>query len=665
MAYNNVELAFILLLLGAVAAGLARSWKTAGWTATAFVAAGTVLAWTAALPVVLGGSRVYAFVLRLPGFGSELAVSLDPLGAGFLLLVTGISLIATYYSIGYMGSYRHERSGRFYSLLLLFVAGMMGVVCVSDRLFFIVFWELMTLVSYFLVTFESSDPRAVRAGFKYFIMTHIATAGLLIAAIVLWRATGSFSFEAHEKGLSDMSAVLSNALLALYLIAFATKAGIFPLGDWLPDAHPAAPSGVSAILSGVMIKLGAYGVLRVFWGWIADSGSQAEALTWGVIIAALGTVSAFVGGVTAMRENDAKRLLAFSSISQTGYIFLAIGIGVSFSGPQGSSVLALLGMLGAGFHILNDAVYKSLLFMNAGSILYSTGTRDLDRVGGLWPVMPAAATAGLIGVLSLAGLPPTNGFASKWVIYQSAISGGLDYAPFIAAAVVAFFVSLSTLAYSLKYFGTAFLGAPAASSDEAAPLPKTMSQAQGILAVFCVVVGLSPFWMMKLIGSVFGLGLSTVYDVGRAGGLASAPAGGVAPAFWSPLVAFAGLIVCFAIAELVRRSGRAAVREVPVWYGGEEHPSDEVRFRAAGLYSPFNDAFTKVYPHVPIPRLPSIRRLRSLLDLDAWLYNPIVRGGGAAVDKISRSHVGVPQLYMIWQVAGMAAVLAILILVVR
>jgi len=665
MVCTNVEIAFALLLVGALVSCCMRSWRLAGWVATAFTGIATLLAWNDGLNVLLSGSTIQGPIAALPRFGSQLAVTLDPLSAGFVMLITGVSLMATVYSIGYMEHYPRESPRRFYALLQLFIAGMVGVVSVSDWLFFIVFWEVMTLASYFLVTFERSDPQAVRAGFKYFIMTHVATAGLLITAIVLWGNTGSFAFEAHKSGLSFMGFPLRSLLLALYLLAFTTKAGIFPMGDWLPDAHPTAPSGVSAILSGVMIKLGAYGVLRVFWGMLPHIGRQGEIMTWGTIIVFLGTLSAFVGGLTAMKENDSKRLLAFSSISQSGYIFLALGIGIAFSASAKLSSLALLGLLGAGFHILNDGIYKSLLFMNAGSILYSTGTRDLNKVGGLSSVMPLAAAAGLVGVASLSGLPPTNGFASKWLIYQSSISGGLRFAPFVIVAVVAFFISLSTLAYSLKYYNAAFLGKPAAEGRRPTNIPATMTFAQCVLALACIVIGLAPVWAIKPIVSVFGASLPETFSVGAASSLAAIPAYGAVPAVWSPVALFAVFLICFAIAEGIRGSGKAKTRAVPSWYGGEEHTDDEVRYRAHGFYSPFNQAFAKVYPHLPIPRLPSIKRLRSALDFDSWLYGPLVRWGGGLVDRISRSHAGIPQLYMVWQVVGMIVVLVLLFVLIR
>ena len=290
MAYTNVEIALLLLIIGAVVSLVARSWRAAGWAATLFVGAASVFAWVDALKVLSTGEVLSGSAVPLARFGSNLVVSLDPLGAGFLLIITGVSFFATLYSVGYMGIYKQQSPSKFYLLLQLFIAGMIGVVSVADWLFFIVFWELMTLASYFLVTYERSDGTAVRAGFKYFIMTHVATAGLLLSAIVLWRTTGSFAFNYHQIGLAGMSFGLRNLLLALYLIAFATKAGIFPFGDWLPDAHPAAPSGVSAILSGVMIKLGAYGVLRIFFDVLGDIGTRTELVTWGTIIAGLGAV---------------------------------------------------------------------------------------------------------------------------------------------------------------------------------------------------------------------------------------------------------------------------------------------------------------------------------------------------------------------------------------
>ncbi|MDH7602715.1 MAG: proton-conducting transporter membrane subunit, partial [Armatimonadota bacterium] len=596
MFQSNVEIAFLALVVGAIIAGIPRSWRTAGWLAAIFVGAAAVLCWLDAVDVLAGGKTLHSLVLNIPFFAASLAVDLDPLGAGFLILMITVTFLAAIYSIGYMSEEKTEKPFRFYTPLLLFAAGMVGVVSVQDWLMFFVFWELMTLASYLLVVFKKEDPIVQRASLKYFIMTHVASVGLLVAAIVLWHKTGSFSFGDQAAALKNSTLLLRNTLLALYFLAFATKAGIFPLGDWLPDAHPAAPSGVSAILSGAMIKLGAYGILRVFWQLMSDGLTRTELLTWGVIIAAFGTVSAFVGGVTAMRENDFKRQLAFSSIGQTGYIFLALGIGIALLKSHRFEPIALLAMLGAGFHMLNDAVYKSLLFMNAGSVLYSTGTSDLRKVGGLFAVMPGVAIAAFVGVLSLSGLPPTNGFASKWVIYQSAVSAGLVFSPFLVMAVIAFFASLSTFAYSLKFFyGSAFLEPP---SEEYEPrrLPLTMSFSQVLLAVICIAIGLVPVLAVDSVASVFQMPRHALYRVGAFGELATNPVAHPLSAVWNPVGLALALIVCFALAEWVRGLGKAKVRAVPNWHCGEEHPEKEVRFRAQDFYAPFNEIFAKVYP---------------------------------------------------------------------
>ena len=321
--------------------------------------------------------------------------------------------------------------------------------------------------------------------------------------------------------------------------------------------------------------------------------------------------------------------------------------------------------MGAGFHILNDAVYKSLLFMNAGSILYSTGTRNLNKVGGLSGIMPIVAVTAFVGVFSLSGLPPTNGFASKWLIYQATVAGGLQFAPFVAGAILAFFVGMCTLAYSLKFYNSAFSGKPGVRETDAPGMPKTMIFPQVVLALVCVGIGLSPFWAMELIGSIFGSRLSEVVHVGAAGGLTTIPVGGALAAAWNPIMLVIALIVCIVVAEMIRNAGRPETRTVPSWYGGEEQVDDEVRYRAKGLYAPFNQVFAGIYPRVPLPRLPSLKRLRPVFDLDSWLLDPLLRAAGKTVDTISRSHVGTPQLYMIWQIAGMVVVLTVLFLVIR
>lgn len=588
MASVYVQITFGLLLVGAILASLMRSWRSAGWVAAIFVGAATISAWAVGLPILLKGQVAQSSVLRLP----VVTMSLDPLGAAFLMLITGVCLLATIYSIGYMTIYKTGSPGKFYCLLQLFIAAMIGVVCVADWLLFIIFLEIMILISYLLITYEKSSNTS-RAGFKYLVITHIATVGLLAVIIVLWKATGSFAFEAHQMGLALVSPVLKQVLLALYLIAFATMAGIFPMGNWLPAANSAAPSGVSAIISGVMIKLGVYGVLRIFLGAFDMIGDY---FSWGMAIVLLGILSAFAGGLAAIKENDSKRLLAFSSMSQSGFIFLPIGIAVVFAGERGLSSIAVLGLLAAGFQILNDAVYKTLLFMTAGSVLYSTGQRDLNKVGGLASLMPVTAVVALVGILSLSGLPPTNGFASKWMIYQSLISGGHQFVPLVIIAFTAFFAGLCVVAYSLKFYNTIFLGRPAAAEKEPVKAPCIMVLPQAILAIICLVIGLAPYNALKLVGSAIGIAPENIFNIGSLGALNTIVGGGAESALWNPAVIFIALVICFLIAEIIRKAGGSKSRNVATWYGGEELSDTDIRCRAHGFYSPFNEVIEKIFP---------------------------------------------------------------------
>jgi len=659
--------AFIVLVAGAaVTAPLAAGKRLIGWVATLFVAAAAALTWLVAFRVIAGGPVASVSLFTLPGLGASLTLGIDGLSAIFLLLITGVSLVSAFYSIDYMTHYRGQNLARFYSPLLLFIAGMIGVVVVTDWFFFFIFWELMTLSSYFLVVFEKEKAESLKAGFKYFLMTHVATAGMFAAAIILWTRTGSFSFAAAQSGLVDLartSALLFHFVLALWFGGFATKAGLYPVGDWLPDAHPAAPSGASALLSGVMIKLGVYGILRVFLGMLPAAANDTAIITWGAVIAGLGTISALVGSLTAVREDDCKRLLAFSSISQMGYILLAVGVALALR-PI-SPPLAGLALLAGLFHLFNEAIFKALLFMNAGAVVYRTGTRDLNRVGGLGRIMPYTAGAALFAALALAGLPPLNGFASKWLIYQAAIFGGFRFPLFLALAIAALFISMVTLAYSLKFVGAAFLGKLAGAAETDREPGWTMTTAQLLLTLACVGIGLFPGVVLGLLRSACAL-LSpgpAALAAGPPYQMAFSLNGAVGA--WNPALVTIVFLICGGLAYGLYRLGGAPVREVESWYGGEVHADELVRFRARGFYSPFGRAIARSYPMLRAPHVRVPRLLYRIADIDSWLYNPIVRAGKRLTTHFSRTHVGIPQMYMLWLVVGAALVVGLLFALVR
>jgi hydrogenase-4 component B len=605
-------------------------------------------------------------IFAIPSLGAGLSVSVDHLSALFLILIGLISLLATLYSYRYMEIYPHQSLARFYHCLILFIAGMIGVVSVSDMFFFFVFWEFMTLSSYFLVIYEMEDPVSVRAGFKYFIMTHIGTVAMFIGAILLQTEVGSFAFSRLREAMAAMiesNSVRLSFILALFLLGFGTKAGMYPVGTWLPDAHPAAPSGISAILSGVMIKMGVYGFLRLFFFLLPFSNVS---MAYGIIIAAFGALSLFMGTLSALMQHDSKRLLAFHSIGQIGYILLGIGTGLAFL--QTSPVLSAVATMAGMYHALNHAIFKGLLFLNAGSILYKTGTRDLNQLGGLYSVMPATAWVTLIASFSIAGMPPFNGFVSKWLIYQATIIGGVGSPVFILFGLLAIFISAVTLASFIKFFSASFGGVLGKKLETLLrpgfDVPSSMRFPQNILALLCLLLGIFPwiplhFIYNSLTGSEYGAALAQFTDVfgGSALGLTLVMGGVEGSGVWLPIVGLGIFGICLWLAFYISSLGKAGSRRVPIWNCGEVYEPDEVRYRAGSFYLPFVSRFE----HLVSLGLPSIHlkrpdRIYRGLDFDQRVYYPFVDSFIRLSQMFRKTHLGIPQTYMLFQVVGIVLV---------
>jgi hydrogenase-4 component B len=440
-------------------------------------------------------------------------------------------------------------------------------------------------------------------------------------------------------------------------LGFATKAGILPMGDWLPDAHPVAPSGMSATLSGALVKLGIYGLVRLFCSFLVVSPSLRM---WGIILALAGTGSLFVGTLTALRQTDTKRLMAFSTIGQIGYICLGLGTGVYCLHMH--PALAPIALAGAIFHAVNHACFKSCLFLGAGSVLYRTGQRDMDKLGGLAGFMPYTTGTTAISSLSIAGVPPFNGFASKWLIVAGCILAGMRFPLFLVLGLIALFISLATLASFLTVLGSVFLG----KADETLGIeevPISMVVPQVVLAALCVLLGIFPQLMLRFVGHA----IADVTGMTAAGVDASRIWGGLflidgSPvAFWSPLAMLAALATLALLSYAIQRAGGAQVRSVPVWYCGEEHAPATVRYPASSFYLPFKHAFQGIYPSgkVHVPRFPAL--LRRALDFDQWLYVPAVKAMDTAADRVSRTHVGILQIYLLWIVIGAIIVTGIML----
>jgi len=466
-----------VLVGGGILALLAgRSPRVSSAVGSSSAVIGSVLGLFAAADVLRSGVTGRMSVPWNVPYGS-FTLEIDALAAWFLLPVFGLSALAAVYGHEYLMAWRERRSlGPPWFFFNLLVAGMAMVIVSANAVLFLVAWEVMALASYFLVTFESDQEAVREAGWTYLVATHLGTAFLLAMFCLLGGGKDSLDFDRFGPASGGVREG-AGAIFLLALIGFGTKAGFVPMHVWLPDAHPAAPSHVSAVMSGVMIKTGIYGLVRTL-GFLG-----APAPWWGWTLIGIGLLSGLVGILFALGQRDLKRLLAYSSVENVGII--AMGLGLSLVGRAAGSVpIALLGMAGALLHVLNHALFKGMLFLGAGAVLHATGTREMDRLGGLWRTMPWTGAAFAVGATAIAGLPPLNGFAGEFLIYLGAFSAAATAAPESAAPALAIIGGLALVgglaaACFAQAFGLIFLGSP---RSEAAAHAHPTAPAMRILA---------------------------------------------------------------------------------------------------------------------------------------------------------------------------------------
>ncbi len=462
-------------------------------------------------------------------------IRIDWLALVLLLIISLLGIATSVYTPRYMECYSElGREGYFIAAFSAFIASMVLVVLSNDMLWFLFMWEVMTFTSYLLIVWEYSENYVVRAGWKYFVSMHfLSTLPLIVGIVYLWGITGTTLIDAASAKTSGITLADLVVLYTLFIIGFAAKAGIVPLHFWLPDAHPAAPSNVSALLSGVMIKVAVYGMLR-FCCYVLPVNT-----VLGYVIASLGTLSLTIGTLYALKQTDAKRLLAYHSVGQMGYIWLGLGAGIALL-SQGNP-LGCLGIIAGLYHLVNHAVFKGLLFLSAGSILYRAHTRDLNIVGGLGKIMPITSVFTLIAALSIAGIPPFNGFMSKWLIYETTFSSMNGLLVFFG--VLALFISAATLASFIKFYTTAFTGDLKVNVREKKEVPTSMLIGMGILALTCIILGVLPITIVPLLNAVAS-SLSTITL--EASIIGASPMGlEVASSVFSPIVLlfFIGLVL--------------------------------------------------------------------------------------------------------------------------
>ena len=430
----------------------------------------------------------YAWI-RTPSLHLTLGFTVDEISFFIGLVAAVISALSCFYSIKYMEDKRGQ-SG-YYTNLLLFMAGMIGVIFSANLIQFYLFWELMLIPSYFLISHWGISKKRLSIGFKYFIFTHVGALFMLMGILSIYTFTGTFDIVelplTVEQAIatSVMSAPDVLAVFVLLLIGFCVKMAIFPVHTWLPDAHAEAPTPISAMLSGVMIKCGAYAFARILLSAFGRTVTQTSD-----VLAILGVVTMIYGGLMALAQTDIKRLLAYSSISQMGYIFFGLGVWL----PPDSTI----GATGALFHVVNHAVCKSLLFMCAGVIMHQTGTRDIRKLGGLADKMPITCAASLIGALSLAGTPPLNGFWSEWMIFSGGISSGKTLLTTVAIVSTAI-----TAGYYLWFLWRAFFGTTPKKLEYTREPSWLMRIPIIALAVIAVVIGIWPDIVLRLLSVQF------------------------------------------------------------------------------------------------------------------------------------------------------------------
>jgi len=515
----------------------------------------------------------------------------DPLSIFFLFVILAVCLPSAVYSIGYLNK-KYSKGKIIYNWFLLaaFIASMAAVVACGNALIFLIAWEIMSLVSYFFVVFDSGEEKSVKAGMIYLIMTHVGTAFIAAGFLIMYNYTNSFDFQALKNACVLMPPGVKNMVFLFLLAGFGTKAGIVPLHVWLPYAHPQAPSHISSIMSGVMIKTGIYGIIRFI---IFTLG--VDSVWWGNLVLALAGVSCLAGVVYALMEHDIKKLLAYHSVENIGIILLGVGCSMVFL-KLNMNGLAIFSLIAGLYHLINHAVFKALLFLCAGSVYSATGTRDIEKMGGLIKKMPVTAFAFLVGAMAISALPPLNGFVSEWLTLQAFFAGSLT--GYMAGERIFFGLCGAVLALTgglaaacfVKAFGVVFLGE--ARSEDARNIrgeagPVTIGPLL-VLVGCCIMIGVFPW----LVTPVIDAGIQS-WVAGTMPGVPLLAA--VAPLWLIGVGALALVLLLGLIAILLRlRVRRGGVAAETTWGCGYLAPTPRMQYTASSFAGIIGSMFSWV-----------------------------------------------------------------------
>jgi len=526
--------------------------------------------------------------LGLPFVGVHIRV--DALAAYFLIVVNTAAAVISLYALEYGG--HDEEPERVLPFYPAFLAGMNLVLVASDAFSFLVSWEFMSLSSWLLVLANHKQKDTGSGAFLYLIMASLGTGALLLAFGLLSAASGSYIFASmHGATLGGLNRAI---LFALVLIGTGSKAGMVPLHVWLPPAHAAAPSHVSALMSGIMTKVAIYGLVRLLFDLAGP-----PAWWWGAVVLLLGGITALLGVLYAVMQHDLKRLLAYHTVENIGIILIGLGLALAFRAGH-LDVLAVLALSAALFHALNHATFKSLLFLGSGAILIATGERDMEHLGGLIHRMPTTAFVFLIGAVAISALPPFNGFVSEWLTFQGILNGSLlpqwllKFIVPVVGAMLALAAALAAVCF-VKVYGVVFLGRPRRpEAEQAHEVGLWMVAPMAALAALCAAIGVLPQAILDLLRPVAAVLWPDAPSLPAGDWLWLAPLG-------SDRSSYSGLVVLTAITLLatllvmaIHRLASNRVRRGPAWDCGFPDPRPETQYTASSFAQPIRRIFGSV-----------------------------------------------------------------------
>ena len=584
---------------------------------------------------------------------------LDPLSGFFLAVVGLLVAVIALYAPGYLREFVHGKGKQPLAPLGLFtglfVFGMMLVLLADDAFVFMIAWELMSVSSYFLVAYQHQHAANRRAAFLYLLMAHIGGLAILLGFGVLAGFGDGFTFAAMRA--AELSPAWASIAFAFAFFGFGMKAGMVPVHAWLPEAHPAAPSHISALMSGVMLKVALYGLIRFTYDLLGDIQWQ-----WGLAVLILGASSALLGVLYALMQHNLKRLLAYHSVENIGIILMGLGLSMIFL-SQGHTTVGMLGLVAALYHTLNHALFKGLLFLGAGAISHVTHENDLNNMGGLIKRMPQTAAFFLVGCLAISGLPPLNGFVSEWLTFQVALqapvieSGVLRAIIPVTAAMLALAAALAAACF-VKVYGVAFLGEPRSRSvSHAREVDIGMRAAMGILAILCVLFGIFPTTVIGVLDAVpqmlVGHGPP---NLTAQGWLWLTPVSPRVASYSAPLV-FAAIVGIGALTFLLLHARRKDMRRGYPWDCGFGNLNARMQYTATAFSMPIRRVFapawnvheeTEETKHPTQPQMiGAIRHQVHVSDRSwPWLYEPIGRVVLAGARKIGRLQTGSIHTYL-------------------